>query len=71
MKLKLYFNKKAWETAAKQMRLASWGVSGFFAAGGYHQAEGVLIIVGGVLWLVLQICATLLESTTEEKGGSK
>ena len=71
MKLKLYFNKKAWETTGKQMRLASWGVSGFFAAGGYHQADGLLALVGGVLWLILQICATMLESATEDKGESK
>lgn len=71
MKLKIVFNKKAMETLAKELRRASWGVAISAAAGGIKLDNALVLLTGGIAWVVLQISASVLESVQSDKGGSK
>ena len=66
MGLKLYFNQKAWETAAKQMRLLAWGIGSIVTAAGYHLSNGWVLLTSGLTWLILQVAAFVLESVKHE-----
>ena len=66
MKLKFYFNKKATEALAKELRRASWGVSVAAAGGGFKLDSTLVLFSGGAAWLVLQITAVVLESIIDE-----
>ena len=68
--LKLYFNPRALETLAKELRRGSWGVAVAAAAGGISGTEWTppwLIIGSTVVWVVLQCAAVALESLKDEK----
>lgn len=67
MGLKFYFNQKAWEALAKELRRASWGLSVLFGAGGYKLDNAGILLAGGIFWAVLQITALVLESVQDEK----
>ena len=62
MKIRLYFNKKAWEAAAKQLRSASWAVSGTVTIAGLPMHVGWTSLAGIVLWFTAQSLAFMLES---------
>jgi len=68
MGLKLYFNQKALESLAKELRRASWGVSIAAATGGFKLDSIGVLLVGGAAWLVLQITAMVLESVEDERS---
>lgn len=67
MGLKFYFNQKAWEAAAKQLRAVSWGVGGVITATGYQLSSGWVLAVSCITWLVLQTAAFVLESVKHEE----
>jgi len=66
MGLKFYFNQKTWEAAAKQFRAVSWGIGGLVTAAGYQISNGWVLAASGFAWLVLQVCAFVLESVKHE-----
>jgi hypothetical protein len=68
MGLKFYFNQKAWEALAKELRRASWGISVIFSAGGYKLDNALVLLSGGVFWAILQITALVLESIKDERN---
>ncbi len=68
MALKLYFNAKTFESAAKEFRRASWGAAAASAAVGYQQNSGLALLFGGAAWFALQSLAIVLESVRDEKG---
>ena len=67
--IKFYFNKKAMEALAKELRRASWGVGVIFSAGGYSLNKPWVFFSGGVFWLTLQIFALVLESLHDDSEG--
>lgn len=67
MSLKLYFNQKAMEALAKELRRASWGISVAAAAGGLKLENTWVLLAGGLAWLILQVAASALESIKEDK----
>ncbi|WP_126448366.1 hypothetical protein [Sulfuricystis multivorans] len=68
MGLKLYFNPKALEALAKELRRASWGVGAAAAVGGVKLENASVLVAGGLGWLVLQVAAVALESIREERS---
>jgi len=72
MGFKFYFNRKAWETIAKQLRIASWGIGGIVTAGGFQLNNAWVLLASGITWLVLQVSALVLESIKYDgKEGEK
>jgi hypothetical protein len=71
MMLKLYFNKKALETVAKEIRRASWGAAAASAAVGYQSTSGIATLLGAGSWIILQVFAFVLESIRNERGDEK
>lgn len=68
--LKLYFNKKAMETLARELRRASWGAAVAASAIGYQTNSGLSLLLGGGSWLALQVMAFVLESIKDGNGGT-
>jgi len=69
MGLRFYFNPKALEALAKELRRASWGIGVAAAAGGIKLDNVWVLLAGGTAWLVLQAAAVALESVcTEEES---
>lgn len=71
MGLKFYFNQKAWEAAAKQLRAVSWGVGGVATAAGYQLSNGWVLVASGLTWLILQAGAFVLESVKHEHNDER
>jgi hypothetical protein len=69
--LKFYFNPKAMEALAKELRRASWGAAVASAAIGYHVGDGLSALYGASAWIVLQVFAFVLESLKDDVGGKK
>ena len=72
--LKFYFNRKAFESFAKELRRASWGIAvATAAANGIHWEDnsGLLLACGGIAWAALQAIAVALDSITNEEGNRK
>ncbi|MDD5056518.1 MAG: hypothetical protein PHQ60_01995 [Sideroxydans sp.] len=67
MGLKLYFNQKAVEALARELRRISWGVSATAAAGGFKLDSTWVWLAGGTAWLGLQATAVVLESIKYER----
>lgn len=68
MKLKFYFNPKAMESFAKELRRASWGISVAAVAGGFKLDNLWVWITGAAAWVVLQVLAAVLESVKDERS---
>lgn len=69
--LKFYFNLKALEALAKELRRASWGAAAVAGSVGYSSTSGVAILLGASAWMVLQGFAFVLESIRNEGGSGK
>lgn len=67
MSLKLYFNPKAWEALAKELRRGSWSVSVLLGIGGYNLDQAWILLFAGLSWAILQIAALMLESVKNER----
>ncbi len=61
MGFKLKFNKQALDAFAKNLERASWGAAAVGPALAAYFSQGAAIIIGGALWLVLQIVALYLK----------
>jgi hypothetical protein len=68
--MRFYFNRKALEALAKELRRASWGVAVAAAAGGIglDMSSGWLLLGAGVAWVMLQGFAVALESLTNGRS---
>ncbi len=62
MAVKIVFNETAAKDLAKELRRASWGVALTASASGVHLEVALVLIAGGVGWMVLQAFAFVLES---------
>ena len=72
--LKFYFNRNAFESFAKELRRASWGIAVAAAAANgirWDANSGLLLACGGIAWAALQAIAVALESITNEEGNRK
>jgi len=67
MGLKFYFNQKAWEALAKELRRVSWYVGVLLSACGYNLKNAWVLLFGAAFWSALQLIALLLESIKNER----
>jgi len=71
--LQFYFNPKAAESLAKELRRASWGIAVAAAAGGMKAPESAAWVVVGsaIIWAILQCAAFALESLKNEEKDAR
>jgi len=72
--LKFYFNRNAFESFAKELRRASWGIAVAAAAANgirWDANSGLLLACCGIAWAALLAIAVALESITNEEGNRK
>jgi hypothetical protein len=71
--MRFYFNRKALEALAKELRRASWGIAVAAGAGGikWDTAPGPLLLGAAVAWVVLQGIAVAVESLTNGTSNQK
>lgn len=68
--MRFYFNRKALESRAKELRRASWGIAVAAAAGGIKwDTTPVRVLLGAaVAWVVLQGAALAVESLSNGRS---
>jgi len=61
--MKLIFSRKAMALFARDLRKASWGAASAFSGAGVYLHLGLLgVVLGGVVWLITQALALVVDS---------
>lgn len=65
-RMRFYFNKQALESLARELRRASWAIAVSGVVSAFVVDTFRAAVVGGIIWLVMQIVAVVLESVRYE-----